>query len=828
MNIFQKLKVWFKKLINLIHKREKLDSTQHVFVSYKEKVNNTSQKQVSKKLKIKKENIQKKSITESLKEDSKDSTGKDNLPHIPNQITKKEFNLNEVNTKFDFEGQKYLLSILIPKEDKLVKKIIEIKPYKRQDIDSILKKESDKEIEINISPHKTDNNKSSKKSINLGEKRRYKKRVSKSSLKIKMISDKNKTSRKRDDKKRSKILKPYIEFDVNKQRVSLVFPAQQISIDKVYPKDLHYKLDFNGTIQNIPMVTETKENNLLIKLKRIQIVEPLSNVNIKFPEVFKFEELNYFHKEKNIYIFASYSKSKFIMHYLNDNRGGVNPIPRKDIWVLLNESCELNSKPNTSSEVWIWENYKPAFFKLKGINELSFQNSSGDFLEIPYENNFILEGNILKEGFFEESPLFIGNSAKLISKYKNPQGWKVWVQNKQLKQDKLINENWTGYESLEILLPEFLPSTFGEFQLSICNQYSRKPIDTIFFRYIPFISINYKDNLILPLENGHIDDEVEVLFKKDPYNWKIIGHQNFENIKQGYKLLVKDNDTVIFNIKNINNPRIRLPLKINLKKLIWKLSNSKDFTDKEIELNRDEILMNQNLYLNVFINSDENYEIEAVLLQDIKELQTIKLKKNRGMYNCLLSILSDTITSTNSVLSLLLRIYENNEHIAEITVLKTLFKDIICKICKESFVEINNFHSHLVLHHWSDFIETLRYDEVRIYNPSLPIAIYKCQLCKKFLKINNPENPTSFVEYHINYNCNYPKEKIKGIPIDKCYLKINKIDTIKKHVYPKLTKLYECKICKKVPRNHDSKESNLKAILYHFYSHHQNEFFYYK
>ncbi|MCL4378277.1 MAG: hypothetical protein M1409_07860 [Actinobacteria bacterium] len=141
---------------------------------------------------------------------------------------------------------------------------------------------------------------------------------------------------------------------------------------------------------------------------------------------------------------------------------------------------------------------------------------------------------------------------------------------------------------------------------------------------------------------------------------------------------------------------------------------------------------------------------------------------------------------------------------------------------------MNDFHRHFFLQHWEDVAKILQYDEIRLYNPSLPVAIYKCLFCKQFFKISNPENPNSFIEFHIKNRCESAKNNRSNLPVEKCYVKVVDIDTIKKNVYPKLTKLYICKICNKIPRNKDSKESNLKAILNHFYNNHLDELFYYK
>ena len=85
-----------------------------------------------------------------------------------------------------------------------------------------------------------------------------------------------------------------------------------------------------------------------------------------------------------------------------------------------------------------------------------------------------------------------------------------------------------------------------------------------------------------------------------------------------------------------------------------------------------------------------------------------------------------------------------------------------------------------------------------------------------------------YIEYHIKNICNFAKSRPKDFPIEKCYIKVTEMDTINKYVYPKLTKLYSCKICNKVPKDSESKVSNFKAILKHFYHYHENELFYYQ
>lgn len=630
-------------------------------------------------------------------------------------------------------------------------------------------------------------------------------------------------------RKKVTVNKPYIEFDLDAQKIVLVFPEQHFVNNIKIDENLFYELKINDIEEKLPINFEKMDDILIIKKKTHKIDEPIEKLSIKFPGIFNFNELDYKHRDKDIYIFTSHSGKKFRMHYLFNAFSSINPIPRKDIWVLLNNDCNFISEPNNTMEIWFWENYKPAFFKLKEINELIFQKTSDIHIEIPYENNFILEGSIVKDGLYDESPLFTGNIAFLKSKYENLDGWNVWVQNKQIGKDKLINDNWFGSEALEIKFADMLPYIFGEFQLSICSKNSRKPIDTIFFRYIESILIQYNDSLILPTIEGHKDEEIHIKFKKELRDWRIITRDICEKINEGYKLIIKEKDIAEFNIANIKYPKIRLPIRIRIPKLIWKLSDSKIFTDKVIDLNRDNIILNQNLLLNAYINTDTSYDMEAVLLQNSRELQILNLKKNKKIYSCLLSQFIDTIAINKSTLNLLLRIYINKKFLAEICILKILFKDIICRLCKkeENFQEMKDFHRHLFMKHWPDIVKTLQYDEIRMYNPSLPVAIYKCSFCKQFFKATNPENPRSFVEYHITHRCEIAKNKRNNLPIEKCYIEVLDIDTIKKNVYTKLTKLYICKICNKIPRDKDSKDNNLKAMLKHFYKDHP-ELFYYK
>jgi len=181
-------------------------------------------------------------------------------------------------------------------------------------------------------------------------------------------------------------------------------------------------------------------------------------------------------------------------------------------------------------------------------------------------------------------------------------------------------------------------------------------------------------------------------------------------------------------------------------------------------------------------------------------------------------------------MNLSLKFYEGKEFIAEINVLKILFKDIVCKLCDEveCFTEMIDFHTHFFLQHWGEAVKTLQYNEIREYSPSLPAAIFRCLFCDQFFKSSNPYSPTSNIKFHVTEICSLAKNRPENVPIEDCYIKITDMATIRESVYPKLMKLYKCKLCGKAPRDRDSKVSNFKAMLHHFYEYHQREYFYYK
>ncbi|MCL4378276.1 MAG: hypothetical protein M1409_07855 [Actinobacteria bacterium] len=599
MKFFKKIKFLIIKFFNSYFQIKKSKSLESLSKESKDLEKPPSEKQVSNNTKIKVNCFKLKSISEQITSEIPDSIQINTPIDTEEKIIKEEPGLIKISQNNEYKNLKELeepegdTSLI---EDILIKEISKDKPYKRQDIEKIIKKEENiQDLQKNISV-KPELKKSSNKQINLGEKRRYKRRISKSSDKVKILSVEEKKEEKEDAKKKNIILKPYIEFELDKQKINLVFPEQQFTNINYPTENWSYKLRLNGIEVSLPVNIEKIENTLIIKKKTHKIEEPIENLTIKFPNFFNFEELDYIHRDKDIYIFTSFSSKKCKMHYLYNATGGVNPIPRKDIWVLLKDNCDFITNPNNTAELWFWEKYRPAFFKLKEINELIFQDHSGILVEIPYENNFILEGSIIKDGLFDESPLFIGNLALLNSKYENPDGWNIWIQNKQLGHDKLISNNWTGTKPLEIKFSDSLPCRFGEFQLSICTKNSKKPVDIIFFRYIEFIAFNYKNSLILPYENGHKDEKIQILFNEDSGDWKIITQDTTEKIKEGYELIIKEKDVADFNIANIHNPRIRLPIRIRIPKLLWKLSENKKFVDKEIDLTRDNIMINQNLF----------------------------------------------------------------------------------------------------------------------------------------------------------------------------------------------------------------------------------------
>jgi hypothetical protein len=223
------------------------------------------------------------------------------------------------------------------------------------------------------------------------------------------------------------------------------------------------------------------------------------------------------------------------MYYLYDKNGNINPLPKRDIWILLNEGSELLTEPDVVEEKWIWEEYKPFRVDLSKINALVVKNRVSGEKRLSLQSTFRVQGEqLVEDDFKKEFPLFADKTLEIMAPYENQSGWNVWIQNKFAKFD------------------------CGEFQVDICQPNTRIPDETLFFRWMPCIELDYPKELIIPNSKlGHTPSTISV--KLDSYSEWELKHkegQEFKLRQRGFFQieLPPDDDTLRFSIAKTNRP----------------------------------------------------------------------------------------------------------------------------------------------------------------------------------------------------------------------------------------------------------------------------------
>jgi len=493
---------------------------------------------------------------------------------------------------------------------------------------------------------------------------------------------------------------------------------------------------------------------------------------------------------------------------------------------LLNENFEFEYEPNIIDERWVWENYQFLNINLKKLNELIIRNKqTGVVQKIPCETSFFIEGEQLDDDFKELSPLLIGGNLKIKASVENSSGWMVWIQN-EIGDYTIINDNWTGKEPLDLKLPKELPCDCGNFQLDICNKDEGLPTETLFFRYINYLQLNYKKELVIVPDShsGHKPESIKVILGNNLQEFELNTLNKVKVIENGYQInLPREEDILRFSIYKNNKPKTNIIIQITIPRLKWKNSKQKNWNDKILEIKRNELILGEDLQFLLNTNDFNNeYNILAVLEENEQELQEAKFIKKGIIYNLLLNQFYDTIKKNinASILRVEIRNVEENELLHSLKVLSFTSATLHCKLCDFKSSKKQEIISHIEKFHISNFIEHLTLKELREYDDSLPHAIYKCHYCNYYAREDDPDNPTSTIYYHITRHCS-KVDRSKFSP-KVSFEVINDIDKIRKKVIPNLPHLYKCKICGTHFKRHDK-----RIYMEHLLKNHENKLFYY-
>ena len=488
--------------------------------------------------------------------------------------------------------------------------------------------------------------------ITLGKRQKRKYKGRKQKEEIVEIIEKGEEVVKKLKETAIRIIPPFIEIDLDELNVSFVLPEQRFRINNKEGKildNLNFKLEINGEgLKDIQVKVKSFNDEIAqTKEKKILLDKPIKSFEIKFPEEFESKTYKYIQKKEFIYVFYAIGNDRGRMHYLYDEDSKINPLPKKNIWILLKEDFDLKSQEIIVEEnKWVWSVYRPFLVNLRKASNLIVENRKDGIQEaLACIQSFTIEGEqLVEDDFSNESPLFVGKTLKIKSPEINPSGWSIWIQSRESGY-KIATENWNGQDLLELKLPECLPCEYGEFQIDICNINSSVAEETLFFRWIDFMELDCPKNLLIPdPAQGSKEEKIMIKLGIDE-GWCLSckeDHKAQLAEKNVYEINVPaERDIIHLIISNKNRPENELKVQITIPRLKWKTFHSDFWRDKPLEIDRKDLKYEDNLLIKT--NDLKNrYDLIAVLETNGRQLQEARFIRKGIEYFLDLKQFSDT------------------------------------------------------------------------------------------------------------------------------------------------------------------------------------------
>lgn len=506
-----------------------------------------------------------------------------------------------------------------------------------------------------------------KKPISLGDTFRARQKKNSNYPKTENEKENNENDVEVSEKERAfRIQAPYFEISLNEGKVYIVFPEQLLELDSIpLSEQIVYSVEINGKKKEISTrVRIHNETNLSVDEAKITLDEPFSKFKVIYPEILQQREYNYTHNDKSLYFFVAVGNDRGRMFYSFDPAGNPNPLPKKNLWILLKDNLEVGTEGilRNIEEIWIWENYQPNLVDTSEISSLEIRGKSDEGKKyFGLEKSFQLEGELLVgDDFRKESPLFSGTTVKITAPYVYDEGWRVWISEKRGNY-KLVSDNWTGETPLELKCPEDLPCNYGEFQIDICPPGSRISDDTLFFRWIPTIKLNYDRQLTLPNRNsGHESAKLSLCFD-DCSRWKVVSQENYpvELVDNAYLVtLPAEKDSARLHISQHEQSDISVVIQASIPRLRWRTSMDDVWLCTPIKVSARELESGKQFDLIMKTNDIYGkYVFEGILKHQEKQLQIGNFKRKGMGYVLPLNQFFDTIKSHRGITTLITKIW---------------------------------------------------------------------------------------------------------------------------------------------------------------------------
>jgi len=589
-------------------------------------------------------------------EKKEELTEKEKSPEILQE--QKEVNKKSGDRLIETQIESETLTKQEKSEDHVKKTQKTRKPYKRK-LPTEEVKERPKDSQEG---EKKEKSTSPRKEIDLGETQRQSQRIAKFTRK----SLKKRYERKeKENVLLRRVASPFVELDLIEARILLVLPEQEFNLEDYadIPQEVNYTVSLNPEEQKISaMIVKREDKVTLAEEKRIELKDPLKSFSISFPGELEGRTYNYKHGDDKIYAFVATGNNRARMYYLYDKEGKFNPLPKRDVWILLKEDFSLDCEPDIIEEIWVWDKYQPSRFNLLGINEIRIQNGHTNKEEkMPCEASFWIEGGgLVEDDFSSQTPIFSEGNIKINSIRQNPSGWIIWVQNKYAGH-LIAAENWNGAETLELEIPNHLPCDCGEFQIDICEKSGGLPVDTLFFRYVPGLQLEYDKDLLFPdPRQGHDQKGVRVFLKNIGKDFHLSACNEIQTEGDWHHVeMPPDEDVFSCFITRKAEQETVTPLQVTLPRLKWRIAEDQDWADQPLKMKKNDLVSGTDRYLSINTNDlRTKYDILATLKQSRVKLHEERFIRKGAVYILWLNKFYETIITNKGDVALVTEVCE--------------------------------------------------------------------------------------------------------------------------------------------------------------------------
>jgi len=506
------------------------------------------------------------------------------------------------------------------------------------------------------------NNKKRNKGVDLGEQERKRSR-----RRAPRPSEPHKTTKEK--RRPTRVQAPFVEMNLDEQEIFLVLPKQEIR--PVDPEQdngwqVEYTVWINGKREDVETHFSLSPGGLgKVDEARLPIPSRLEAFRVEFPRCLGSERYEYVHRDTSFYVFKAVGNNLGRLHYLYRKKdSGMNPVPRTEVWLLLQEGYEVEARVYITEEGFFWEDFQPVCVDATRTSKITLRNiSSREETDLPCQRGFGLEcANTATDDFVGQSPLFTGKSMKIVAPREVPSGWMVWVQNKEAGY-RIVDKKWRGKDPLTLDCPDSLPCRSGEFQVDICEPGESSPVETLFFRYISGLQLDYPTELIFPSrEQGHKAAVIDVGLGEGNSDWEIRCKEECMAVENGFRIEVGPHiDTVRLSLAEKGKPETQVRIRVTIPRLKWRVEDTTEWQATPIQIDRKQLLPGSSF--RVFFRTNErehSYKMAAFLRTQSQTLQEAPLERKANMYVLSLNNFYDTIAQHGEAMCIETSVYRAN------------------------------------------------------------------------------------------------------------------------------------------------------------------------